>query len=163
MERIIVIGCPGSGKSTLSRRLREITGLPLFYLDMIFHKEDRTTVSREEFDERLNEILVDDKWIIDGNYLRTMEVRVERADTVIWLDYPTSLCLEGIKERKGKKREDMPWVEIEFDEEFIEFVKGFNEHSRPKIIEILEKYRDKSIYVFTSREETEEFLQSLKD
>ena len=57
MKKVIVIGCPGSGKSTFSRKLRDKTGLPLFYLDTIWHKADKTTVSREEFDLALEGII----------------------------------------------------------------------------------------------------------
>ena len=88
MERIMVIGSPGAGKSTFSRKLRDITGLPLYYLYTIWHKPDRTNISREEFDEKLMDILKEDRWIIDGNYQRTLEKRMERCDTVFCLAYP---------------------------------------------------------------------------
>ena len=71
MKKIIVIGSPGAGKSTFARKLREKTGIPLYYLDMLWHKPDRTNVSQEEFDAGLDSILCQDEWIIDGNYLRT--------------------------------------------------------------------------------------------
>ena len=71
-SKIMIIGSPGSGKSTFARKLRDKTGLPLFYLDMIKHKLDRTTISSEEFDKKLKEILVKSQWIIDGNYKRTL-------------------------------------------------------------------------------------------
>ena len=66
MKRVIVIGCPGSGKSTFSRRLSEITGLTLYHLDMIYHRPDRTTIPPEEFDRRLSDILARDEWLING-------------------------------------------------------------------------------------------------
>ena len=161
MNRIIIIGSPGSGKSTLARKLHDITKLPLYYLDMVFHKEDKTTLSRVEFDERLSEILKRDTWIIDGNYLRTMEKRLQRADTVIWLDYPVEVCLEGARKRVGKKRDDMPWVENGLDEEFELLIKQFPIATRPKIIELLNKYNDKEIIVFRSRADSEDFLKTL--
>ncbi len=71
-QRILVIGSPGSGKSTFSRKLRDRTVLPLYYLDRIFHNSDRTTVTREKFDLQLSPILALDQWIIDGNYQRTL-------------------------------------------------------------------------------------------
>ena len=111
MERILIIGCPGAGKSTFARRLRNLTGLPLYYLDRIFHRADRTTVTQEEFDAALQQILKTDRWIIDGNYLRTLEMRLKECDTVFFLDYPQELCLEGAASRVGTVREDMPWVE----------------------------------------------------
>lgn len=162
-NKILVIGCPGSGKSTFARRLRDIMGLPLFYLDMLYHKPDKTTVSSQEFDEKLKKILDNDKWIIDGNYQRTMAVRLECCDTVFWLDYPTELCLESIKSRIGKPREDMPWIETEFDEEFFEYVRNFNDTQRDGITELLDNFKEKNIIVFHSREQSENFLDDLKE
>lgn len=158
MKKIVVIGCPGAGKSTFARRLREMTGLPLYYLDQIWHKADRTTVSKEEFDAKLREIIQQDSWIIDGNYLRTMENRLEACDTVFFLDYPLEICLEGAKARIGTVREDMPWVETEFDEEFRQWILDFPEDQIPVIYELLKKYEtEKEIIIFKSRDEAEKF------
>lgn len=93
MKKVIVIGSPGAGKSTFCRSLQSITGLPLFYLDMIFHRPDKTTCPAEEFDEKLSQILEQDQWIIDGNYARTLAARLAQCDTVFWLDYPEDVCL----------------------------------------------------------------------
>ena len=87
MKKIMIIGCPGAGKSTLAKELAAITGLPLYHLDLIWHKPNKTTATREEFDKRLDEILKEDEWIIDGNYQRTLEKRLSFADTVILLNY----------------------------------------------------------------------------
>ena len=76
MERVLVIGCPGSGKSTFARRLRDLTGLPLYYLDRLWHRPDGTHVPESVFDAQLETMLREDAWIIDGNYLRTLEVRL---------------------------------------------------------------------------------------
>ena len=57
MLKVMVIGCPGAGKSTFARKLREITGLPLYYLDMIWHKPDQSNISREEFDRQVCDIV----------------------------------------------------------------------------------------------------------
>ena len=162
MERIIVIGCPGSGKSTFSRALHEITDIPLYHLDMMFWNADRTTVEKSVFLERLSEVLQKENWIIDGNYGSTMEKRLEKCDTVFFLDYPTEVCLDGIVERKGKARSDMPWIETDVDEEFITFIKSYNADSRPKVVELLEKYKDRSIIVFNSRSQADDFLLKLK-
>ena len=129
MEKIMVIGSPGAGKSTFSRKLRDVTGLPLYYLDTIWHKPDRTNISREEFDEKLMDIVKEDRWIIDGNYQRTLKKRLERCDTVFFLDYPLEVCLEGAAGRIGKKREDLPWLETELDEEFRQYIIDFSEIS----------------------------------
>lgn len=124
-QKIIIIGSPGAGKSTFARKLRDLTGLPLHYLDLIYHKPDRTTIPREEFDAKLEEILSSERWIIDGNYQRTIERRLQACDTVFLLDYPVEKCLEGAQERVGRKREEMPWVEETLDEDFRQFILEF--------------------------------------
>ena len=100
---------------------------------------------------------------MDGNYASTMELRLQACDTVIFLDYPIDVCLNGIKERRGKVRTDMPWTEKEDEEdaEFIEFVKNYNSECRPMVMELLDKYSDKDIYIFKNRNEAEKlFLPS---
>lgn len=131
MLKIMIIGSPGAGKSTFARKLRDITKLPLYYLDMIWHKPDQTTISREEFDTQLNEIIKRDKWIIDGNYQRTLEVRLRECDTVFLMDFPLEICLLGAQSRIGKKHEDLPWVESEFDEEFKQSIIDFPKNQLP--------------------------------
>lgn len=163
MKKVIVIGCPGSGKSTFSRKLNELTKIPLYYLDMIFHKPDKTTVSREEFDTKLQEILQKDEWIIDGNYARTLPVRLEQCDTVFFLDYPLEVCLAGIEARRGKVRVDMPWIETEPDEEFIEFVKNFKKENRLEIEKLIGQTEGKEIHIFKSRERADKYLSGLRE
>lgn len=161
-KRIMVIGSPGAGKSTFSRKLREITGLPLYYLDSIWHKPDRTNISKEEFDKRLMEIVKEDSWIIDGNYQRTLKKRLDRCDTVFFLDYPLEICLKGAEERIGKKREDLPWLETEFDEEFRQYIVDFAKDQLPEIYSLLEEYKkDRDIVIFYKREEANIYLRSL--
>ena len=161
MRKVIVIGCPGAGKSTFARKLRDATNLPLYYLDMLWHKEDKTNISREEFDIKLNDILKKDKWIIDGNYLRTLEMRLKECDTVFLLDYSLEVCLAGAKSRIGKKRVDMPWVETEFDDEFKQYIEDFSKSQLPQVYELLDKYSEKrNIIIFKSRVEAEKYTNS---
>lgn len=161
MQKIIVIGCPGSGKTTFSEKMKQKTDLPLFYLDAVWHKPDKTHIPREEFDARLGEILLLDSWIIDGNYSRTLERRMAACDTVFLFDLPVEVCLDGAKSRVGKKRYEMPWLETEFDPEFEQQIKEFPVKTLPAIYALLEKYSDKSITVFKSREEADSFLNGL--
>ena len=159
MKRVIVIGCPGSGKSTFARALHEKTGLPLYHLDMLFWNADKTAVEKSVFKARLCDVIKEDAWIIDGNYASTMPFRMQACDTVFFLDYPTDVCLAGIEARRGKARFDMPWIETEEDAEFTEFVKTFQTVQRPEILTLFDEYRDKSIVVFKSREEADDYLR----
>ena len=162
MKRVIVIGCPGAGKSTFAKNLRDATGLPLYHLDMLWHRPDRTNVSVAEFDEKLGEILGRPEWIIDGNYERTQETRLQQCDTAFLLDYPLEICLDGAKDRIGKGRDDMPWVETELDEKFRQWILNFPKSQLPRIYDLLSKYQsNREIVIFKSREGAEEYLKGL--
>ena len=160
-HRILVIGSPGAGKSTFSRKLRDKTGLTLYYLDMIFHHSDRTTVSRDEFDEKLLHILETKQWIIDGNYQRTLPIRFEKCTGVFLFDLPVEQCLQGAAARIGKAREDLPWVETELDREFKQYILDFQKDQIPKIYELIEKYKgSREVTIFRSREEADDWIEN---
>ncbi len=162
MKKVIVIGCPGSGKTTFAKRLAEATGMPLYHLDAIWHKPDKTHISREKFDEVQEDIFATEEWIIDGNYRRTVEMRVKACDTVILFDLPTEVCLEGAMARVGMVRADIPWTESELDPKFKEEIEGFRDRVLPEIYEILGRYENaKKIIVFKSRDEADEFLKNI--
>ena len=162
MNKVIVIGCPGSGKSTFSRALHELTNLPLYHLDLLNWNSDKTTVSKAVFLERLHNVVELDKWIIDGNYGSSIELRIKECDTVFFLDYPVEVCIDGIMQRKGKTRSDMPWIETEVDEELLEFIRNYNTQSKPKVLKLLKKYSEKDIVIFKSRKEADDYINKVK-
>ena len=161
MNRIVIIGCPGAGKSTFARKLAARTGLPLHYLDMIWHRADRTVIGREEFDRELDKLLIEDEWIIDGNYARTLPKRLDHCDTVFFFDIPLEVCIEGAKSRLGKERVDMPLVDDEIDPEFLQWIIDFPRDVVPEIERHLKNF-DKTIIRFHSREEAYEFIETFQ-
>src|SRR5690606_24474058 len=165
MKRIIIIGSPGSGKSTLSIKLKEKLKLPLIHLDKIFWKPNWVMVDFETFDLELQKELIKDEWIIDGNYQRTLQLRLQYADTVIFLDYETEFCINSWKERitKNEVRVDMTADCKEFyDPKFEQYIRDFNKDKRPGIIEALKKYQG-NVYTFYTRDEVNQFLETIKD
>ena len=167
MKRILVIGCPGAGKSTFARALRDRTGLPLWYLDQIWHRPDRTTVSRAEFDAQLTGLLRGDAWIIDGNYLRTLPRRLERCDAVLFLDYPRRLCLFRALRRilrwRGRTRPDMAeGCPERLDPAFIRWIWDFHRTQRPRVLELLDGWKGEA-HIFRSPAQCAAFLAQQKN
>lgn len=159
-SRVIVIGCSGAGKSTFSRALAEKTKLPIFHLDNLFWNIDKTTVLPEEFDLKLAEVLEQESWIIDGNFKRTLEMRLQKCDRIYLLDYPLDVCLAGVQQRIGKKRVDLPWIEEEFDSEFKQYIIDFEKTQLPDVYELVEKYNDIPCTIFHSRQEATQYLEN---
>lgn len=166
MERIMIIGCGGSGKSTLARQLGEKTGLPVVHLDKLFWRPGWVNLTREEFDVVHNAAIEEKKWILDGNFDRTMEPRIRRCDTVVYLDFSRIACLCGVMKRilttYGKVRPDMgDGCPERFDLAFLQWVWNFNKNKREKNYRLLEQYGDKRIYILKNRKQVKEFLESL--
>ena len=161
-RKIIVLGCPGSGKSCFAGKLHELTGLPLIHLDNVWWRHDRTHLSRDEFDLKLAEIIQGDRWILDGDYSRTYEVRFQSCDTVIFLDYSLDECMKGITERVGKKRADIPWIEKNLDPELVKQVQDYAGNNRPRIYSLIEKYSEKNKLIFKTRSEADDWIKEFR-
>lgn len=141
-KRILIIGSPGSGKSTLAGILEKKLSLPVIHLDQINWKNNKETLSSQEFDEKLISILSSRVWIIDGNYNRTLELRIQAADTVIWLDFPRLLCVHRVLKRYilGKFRESSYGNPNRLEKEFISFIWHFNKTNKPNMLFLMKKY-----------------------
>ena len=159
MKKAIILGPSGSGKSTFSVMLHNATGLPLYHLDNIWWNADKTHISRPEFDLKLNDLLSRDSWIIDGDYSRTYEPRIAACDTVFFLDFDINICMEGLTQRLGKPRPDMPWIDYELDLDLVKLVYKYETENKPVLLSLFKKYPEKRVIVFKTRKEAEEWIK----
>lgn len=165
-KRIIVIGSPGSGKSTFSRQLAQITGIKLIHLDKEYWHSGWIETLKDEWSKKQEELTAGSEWIIDGNYGSTMEIRLLKADTVVFFDLKRLVCIIGYIKRvfknKGKSRPDMPkGCPEKIDIEFIKYIWNFPKVSRKRIISRLIDCSDKKIIVFKKRIEAKKFFENL--
>ena len=166
MKRIAVIGSPGAGKSTLSRWLGEKLNVPVFHLDRLFWNPGWKKTPPEEFVRVQKQIMRQHtECIMDGDYASTLKVRLRECDTVIFLDFPRTLCLfrvimRTVKSLCGGPRPSMAeGCPAKMDRDYIEFLQyiwRFSKQQRPKITEILEPF-DGRIYWLKSSREVEQF------
>ena len=166
MEWILIIGCSGSGKSWLARELGQKLGLPVIHLDQLWWQTGWQNVTVEEFDSRLAMALNMDRWIIDGNYSRTMEERLTRCDTVIYLDFSRWACLLGMCQRlltnRGKTRPDMSaGCPERFNWEFVKWIWNFNKNNRVRNYTYLAKAKHAKSVLLKNRKEVQRCLDSL--
>ena len=167
MKRVMVIGAPGTGKSTFAKKLAAKTGLPLIHLDLYYHDKSKNYYeNKEAWKSQVEEMTAGECWIIDGNYGRTMAERMKWADTIIYFDLPRALALRGIAKRRlaaqRAKRDDMPsdWHESA-GWSFVCGVWNYKKKYGEDIARLLEDNKDKQVVVFKSRKETEEYLNAM--
>ncbi len=170
MQKIIVIGNAGSGKTTFSKALAEKLNLPLVHLDKIFWCGKWHHISRESFDKILDEELQKDSWIIDGNFNRTLPRRLKECDTVFYFDLPTISCLWGSTKRViqnyGKTRDDMGGYCPEYFDKhkwelYLSILK-FNKQNRERYYNLLSEQKDKKVVIFKSRKQANSYLKKLQ-
>ena len=168
MQRILVMGSSGSGKSTFARQLSGITGIPVVSIDALFWKPGWVESDRAEFRERLAEVTRQPRWIMDGNYTSAWgELRRDVSDTVIWFDLPRATCMMGILTRVAKsygqvRPEMAEGCPEKIDLEFFHYVWTFRERIRPKLLAYFEGLRpDQTFITFTSRAQADRYLSDL--
>ena len=169
MKKVIVIGGNGSGKSTFSKQLATITNLPLVHLDRLLWYGNWQTREREEFDALLQQELTKDAWIIDGNYNRTIPLRLSYCDTVFYFDFSTLRCLWGVTWRVltnlGCVRDDMGGnCRERFSLSFYKSILGFNKAHRKRYYALLEETEKngKTVVIFRNRRQVKKYLNTIK-
>jgi len=166
MQRVIVIGPCGAGKSTASHRIATALGLPIYHLDKLHWSAGWVEGSKDELRAALAPIVASDCWLIDGNYGSTMEARLKRADTVVYLDYPITLCLWRAAQRvwfyRGRSRPDMAEDCPErFNFEFFWYIANWNRHARPRTENLL-KASEARILCFKKPQQLDRWLSNLE-
>lgn len=167
MKRIMIIGCSGCGKTTLAGQLAEKLHLPLVHLDVLNWRDGWTPVSKEAFNALLSAEVVKPEWIMDGNYNRTIPLRLQYCDTVIYMDFPRVTCIYGVLKRVlkgyGKSRPDMGGNCPErFDFGFLKFVWNFNKKNRKRYHEMLKEQENAQVIILKNHRQAAEFLRGLQ-
>lgn len=171
MNRIIVIGCGGAGKSTFSKNLHKyLKNHELIHLDTIYWKPNWVATPEDDWALIVEKLSEKDKWIIDGNHDSTLNIRLKRADTIIFLDKPRNVCMKNAVKRtlKGKllgiERDDITkGCNERFDPAFYKFVWNYNKEFRPKYINMLDNFKkDKQVFILKNNKEVNFFLHEIK-
>lgn len=168
MEKVIIIGCGGAGKSTLALKLGKVLNLKVYHLDAMYWKSGWEMTAKDEWKKIIQQVIEEDSWIMDGNYGSTMDMRAQAADTIIFLNYSTPRSLYGIFKRRimyhGRTRPDMNvGCPERLDWDFIKWVAQYKRENAPDIIAKLEEFKlqGKEIFHFKNPGETNEFLENL--
>lgn len=169
MKKVAVIGCGGAGKSTFSRKIAEILNIPVYHLDKLYWRPGWVPTPNDEWDYLIKNLVSKEKWIIDGNYGRTLDTRLENADTIIFLNMSKYLCIYRIIKRRlmynGITRPDMnEGCKEKLDMDFIKWVWGYNKNKKPEILNKLNKFSNqKNVIIFNNSYEADSFINDLKN
>lgn len=167
MRRLMIIGAGGAGKSTLARRVGERTGLPVVHLDALYWHPGWVPTPTAEWEARVRALVAEEAWVMDGNYGGTMDIRLARADTVVFLDLPRLTSTLRIVWRslrfRGRTRPDMtPGCPERLTPEFVRWVWDYGRTRRPGILARLAALPpDRRVVILRSAAEVERWLASL--
>ncbi|QWG33895.1 DNA topology modulation protein [Bacillus mycoides] len=168
MKKIILIGSGGSGKSTLAKQLGNKLKIQVYHLDALFWKPNWVGVPREEQRTVQHDLIKEEKWIIDGNYGGTMDIRINAADTIIFLDIHRTICVyrafKRIVQYRDKTRPDMgAGCEERFDLQFFKWIWEYPKTKRPAILKRLDQLnKDKRVIILKTPNEVQRFLKEVQ-
>lgn len=168
MKRVVIIGSPGTGKSTFARKLAAKTGLPLIHIDFYYHDPSKDYYhDKPAWRALITKMATEDQWILDGNYGKTMSQRMQRADTIFYFDMPRRTALWGVIKRRLNAyrtvREDMPhgWKE-QTGWSFLKYVWTFRKTYTAGTQRLLAENTDKQVVVFKNHKQADAYLQMLR-
>ena len=162
-NRISIVGGSGSGKSTLCNILSKELGLPAIHLDAINYEPNWVEIDKAERDNIILSKAQDDKWVIDGNYNKTLKERFDKADLIIWLDYSTLKQLHGILKRyfttRNSVRPEIPGCKERLEPEFVKYVLTYNKKKRPVILDYLKDVPKEKVLIFKHQKDLNAWLK----
>lgn len=162
MDRIAIIGCGGSGKSHLARELSAALGITPIHLDTVYYDQDWKPLGKEEFAAAQRELAAAPRWVIDGNYASSLPIRLQAADTVIFLDLPSRMCLWGIAQRRmrhGGGQHDAIGVYNRITWNFIRYILNYQRTMAPRVRTLIAEHTgDAEVIVLHSRRATRRYL-----
>lgn len=166
MRRVLVVGCGGSGKTQLAKRLAARCDLPLTHLDAEFYDAEWNALPQEEFAARQRTVVSAERWLIDGNYASTLSIRLAAADTLVFLDLPAATCLLGVLQRRwryGRGQHPSAGVYSRITWGFVRYIIGYRSRMRPKVLRLLREHGDGVQLVrLTSRRQVDRFVASIR-
>jgi adenylate kinase family enzyme len=164
VDRIAIVGCGGSGKTHLARQLATLLDLPVTHLDAIYYDEDWKPLAQEEFAAQQRELVAAPRWLIEGNYVGTLPIRLDTADTVIFLDLPALTCLLGVAQRRwryrGGQHKDGVYDRITWD--FVKYIWGYRQTMRPRMRDLLAEHDSATLITLSSRRAAARFLRTVQ-
>ena len=139
MNRVMVVGNAGAGKSTFARRLGAKLVLPVIHLDSHYWRAGWQISDPMAWRQQLAMLAASPIWVMDGNYINTFDIRMPRADSLVWLDHPRRICMRRVLMRTmmgyGRTRSDLAeGCPERFDIEFLRYVWGFPIEQRPRLL-----------------------------
>lgn len=166
VNRISIIGGPGTGKTTLANKLGEKYSIPVYHLDGIHHLENWVPRDKEERDKIILEKASQEKWIMDGTYKTTLEERAKKSDMIIYLKYSKLARIKGIMGRylknRNKEKAEIPGCKEKMDMEFFKFTLNWDKTKGNTIEDVLEKNKDKEIIIFKNRKQLNRWYKTLE-
>ncbi|GIJ76235.1 Adenylate kinase [Micromonospora phaseoli] len=166
MDRIAIIGCGGSGKSRIARKLAQILDAPLTHLDAIYYDQQWNPLPQEKFAAKQEKLVAGERWIIEGNYAGTLPIRLATADTVIFLDLPAATCLWGIAQRRRRYRGGQHQADGVYDRitwNFIRYILGYRRAMRPRIQNLIQAHEPHvRLISLTSRRQANQLVDRLR-
>lgn len=166
-KKILVIGCCGAGKSTLAKKMQKRTDLPLIHLDHEYYRPGWVKTEKTDWENKVRQLCRKEAWIMDGNYTGSLEMRLDYADAVVFLDIGRVKCLlravGRVLRSSQRQREDMAeGCKERHDLEFYRFIWNFPKKVRPGILKVLKEHKEKNVYILRSKKEIEQFLKELE-